>query len=164
MFEISLKGKTALITGGARGIGAEICRRMAEAGADVIVNYYDCDADREALSKLIPDLKAFGVRALACMADVSKENEVVAMMNEAEKFGGADILVHNAGITPVAKIEEMTTETWRKTLGVILDGAFFTIRAALPRMIKNGYGSIIMITTNCTVNGGGGSAAYPAAK
>ncbi len=164
MFEISLKGKTALISGGARGIGAEICKKMAEAGANVVVNYYDCDPDREALKTLIPYLESKGVKVLACMADVSKEEEVNAMMAEAANFGGVDIVVHNAGITPVAKIEEMSTATWRRAMGVILDGAFFLTRAALPHMLEQGKGSFIMVTTNCTVNGGGGSAAYPAAK
>lgn len=164
MFEISLKGKTALVTGGARGIGAQICKSMAQAGARIIVNYYDCDPDREALKELVPYLESFGVDVLTCMADVSKEDEVNAMMKAADEFGGVDILVHNAGITPVAKIEEMSTEVWRRAMGVILDGAFFLTRAALPNMLKKGRGNFIMVTTNCTVNGGGGSAAYPAAK
>ncbi len=164
MFEISLKGKTALVTGGARGIGAQICKQMAKAGARIIVNYYNCDADREALKTLVPLLEENGVEVLTCMADVANEDEVNAMMKEAEKFGGVDVLVHNAGITPVAKIEEMSTEVWRRAMGVILDGAFFLTRGALPHMLEQGKGNFIMVTTNCTVNGGGGSAAYPAAK
>ncbi len=165
MFEISLSGKTALVTGGARGIGAEVCKKMAAAGANIVVNYYDCEPDREALKELIPYLESLGVKAIACKADVSKEDEVNAMVAEAEKvFGGVDILVSNAGITPVAKIEEMSTDVWRRVMGVILDGAFFATRAVLPYMLKKGSGKIVMVTSNCAVNGGGGSAAYPAAK
>ena len=165
MFEISLKGKTALVTGGARGIGAEVCKKMAEAGANIVVNYYDCEPDREALKELIPYLESKGVKAIASMADVSKEDQVNKMVKEAEEaFGGVDILVSNAGITPVAKIEEMSTEVWHRVLGVILDGAFYATRAVLPYMLKKGSGKIVMVTSNCAVNGGGGSAAYPAAK
>ena len=165
MFEISLKGKTALVTGGARGIGAEICRSMAKAGANVVINYYNCKADLDALPKLISQIEAYGVSALAVCADVSKEDEVNEMVKKANDcFGGVDILVNNAGITIVAKLHEMTTAQWKTMTGVILDGAFYATRAVLPYMIEKKNGSIIMVTTNCTVNGGGGSPAYPAAK
>lgn len=164
-YEISLKGKTALITGSARGIGAEIARQMAIAGANIVINYIDIPADKEALPALEAEIKSYGVDVLSVCADVSDENQVNAMVDAAnKKFGGVDILVNNAGITIVSKIEEMTTAQWRKMMGVILDGAFFATRAVLPYMLSKKSGNIIMVTTNCTVNGGGGSVAYPAAK
>ena len=165
LFEISLKGKTALVTGGARGIGAEICRSMAKAGADIVINYYNCKADIDALPKLTSEIESYGVSALAICADVSKEDEVNEMVKKANDcFGGVDILVNNAGITITAKLHEMTTEQWKTMTPQNLDGAFYTTRAVLPYMLEKNSGSIIMVTTNCTVNGGGGSPAYPAAK
>lgn len=164
-FEISLKGKTALVTGGARGIGAEICRQMAASGANIVINYYNCESDNKAVLELEPQLCSLGVDVLSYCADVSNEDEVNAMVEAAgRKFGGVDILVNNAGITISAKFHEMSTKTWKTMMGVILDGAFYATRAVLPYMLEKGKGSIIMVTTNCTVNGGGGSAAYPAAK
>ena len=165
MFEISLKGKTALITGSARGIGAEIARQFAKAGANIVVNYIDIPADQEAWPKLVDELKAEGVDAIAVCADVSNEEQVNAMVAKAnEHFGGVDILVHNAGITPVCKLEEMPTSLWKKCLGIMLDGAFYCTRAVLPYMLSKKCGKILMISSNCAVNGGGGSVGYPAAK
>jgi len=164
-FEISLKGKVALVTGGARGIGAEICRQMAIAGADVVINYYHSDIDRDAAAALEAELLGYGISVLRCEADVSKEQEVKDMINCAiEKFGRIDILVNNAGILISSKFEELSYEAWNRVLDVILNGAYLVTRYTVPKMLENNYGSIIMITTNCTINGGGGSAAYPAAK
>ncbi len=165
MFEISLKGQTALITGSARGIGAEIARQMAKAGANIVINYVPFPADLEAYPALLEELKGYGVDAIACEADVSNEDQVKAMVATAnEKFGGVDILVNNAGITPVSSIEDMPTAMWRKTMGVMADGPFYCTREVLPYMLSKKCGKILMITTNCTVNGGGGSVGYPAAK
>jgi len=164
-FEISLKGKVALVTGGARGIGAEVCRQMAIAGADIIINYYHSDIDRDAAAALEAELLSYGVSVLRCEADVSKEQEVKYMINCAiQKFGKIDILVNNAGILVSSKFEELSYETWGRMLDVILNGAFLVTRYTVPKMLENNNGSIVMITTNCTINGGGGSAAYPAAK
>jgi 3-oxoacyl-[acyl-carrier protein] reductase len=79
-------------------------------------------------------------------------------------FGSIDIVVNNAGILESSPFDELGTDTWNHILGVILQGAFYVTRPAVPYMLKKNSGSIIMITTNCTINGGGGSAAYPAAK
>lgn len=164
-FEISLNGRVALVTGGARGIGAEICRQMAIAGADIIINYYHSDIDRNAAAKLKDELEAYGVSVLDCEADVSKETEVKEMLGRAiDKFGRIDILVNNAGILIPSKFEEMSFDTWGKIIDVILNGAFLVTRYTVPHMLANKCGSIIMVTTNCTINGGGGSAAYPASK
>ena len=164
-FELSVKGKTALVTGGARGIGAEICRALAQAGANIVINYYNSPADIEALPALEAEINAYGGKALSICADVANEAEVNKMFQLAEeKLNGVDILVNNAGITITSKLHEMTTQQWKTMNGVILDGAFYTTRAALPHMLRKKEGVIIMVTTNCTVNGGGGSAAYPAAK
>ena len=164
-FEISIDGKIALVTGGARGIGAEVCRQMAIAGANIVINYYHIDKDRIAARKLENELKNYGVDVLLCEADVSQEEEVEKMISTViERFGRLDILVNNAGLTLPSKFEEMSYETWKQVLDVILNGTYFVTRHTIPFMLKNKYGNIIMITTNCTINGGGGGANYPAAK
>jgi 3-oxoacyl-[acyl-carrier protein] reductase len=162
---ISLEGKVALVTGGARGIGAEICRQFAVAGADVIINYSHSDRGRGAANKLEKELTELGARVLQCEADVSSEQEVSAMVDQAiARFGHIDILVNNAGICPSSKFEEMSYQEWRDGLDVILNGAFLVTRSVIPHMLKNNRGSIIMISSNATLNGGGGGAHYPAAK
>jgi len=161
-FEISLSGKNALVTGGARGIGAEICRRLAKAGADVAINYYHSDADRAAAGSLAGEIEAMGRRALLCECDVSKEDEVAEMTERlAGEFGSLEIVVNNAGILISKPMEELSYREWRAVTGVILDGAFLVSRYALPLMSG---GAFVMISSNCAINGGGGSAAYPAAK
>lgn len=154
---ISLEGKVALVTGGARGIGAEICRQFAVAGADVIINYSHSDRGRGAANKLEKELTELGARVLQCEADVSSEQEVSAMVDQAiARFGHIDILVNNAGICPSSKFEEMSYQEWRDGLDVILNGAFLVTRSVIPHMLKNNRGSIIMISSNATLNGGGG--------
>ncbi len=162
-FEISLEGKTALVTGGARGIGAEICRKMAAAGADVAINYYHSDIDRRAAATLASELRELGARVLLCECDVSREDEVCAMLRAVTaEFGGVDIVVNNAGILISKGLDALTLEQWRAVTGVILDGAFLVSRYALP--VMRAGGAFVMISSNCAINGGGGSAAYPAAK
>lgn len=164
-FEISLDGRVALVTGGARGIGAEICRQMAAAGADIVLNYYHSDVDRNAASELEDELSEYGVSVLKCEADISNEQEVGDMLRDAvDSFGKVDILVNNAGILVSSKFEELEFKTWSRMIDVIMNGTFLVTRHTVPIMLKEGHGSIVMISTNCTINGGGGSAAYPAAK
>lgn len=164
-FFISLEGKVALVTGGARGIGAETCRQLAVAGANVIINYSHSGRGRQAANKLENELVELGVQVMQCEADVSNEQEVIAMVEQAiARFGHIDILVNNAGICATAKFEEMTYRQWQDSLDVILNGAFFVTRSVIPFMLKNNRGSIIMISSNATLNGGGGGAHYPAAK
>lgn len=164
-YTISLKGKKALVTGGARGIGSEICRQFAISGADIAINYYHSEADRQAAASLKKSIEEFGQSALLCEADVSNETEVHSMIKDiTNHFGSIDIVVNNAGILFSSPFDELDNDKWNRVLAVILQGSFYVTRAAIPYMLKKGSGSIIMITTNCTVNGGGGSAAYPAAK
>jgi 3-oxoacyl-[acyl-carrier protein] reductase len=165
-YEISLAGKVALVTGGARGIGAEICRQLAAAGASVCINYYPSEQDRVPAHALREELEADGkTQTLLCEADVSSQAAVTDMASQIEsKFGHLDIVVNNAGILITSPFEQLAFDQWQKMIQVILNGAFFVCQAAIPMMLRQNSGSIIMISTNCTINGGGGSAAYPAAK
>ncbi len=164
-FVIDLSGKTALVTGGCRGIGGEISRQLATAGADIIMNYYHSDVDREAAAILAAELEAGGSRVLLAEADVSSMSEVEIMVeNAVREFGHIDILVNNAAISTSAKFHEMSFEVWKQMQDVVLNGAFFVTKNVISHMLRQGSGSIVMITTNCTINGGGGGAHYPAAK
>ncbi len=162
-FEISLSGKGVLVTGGARGIGAEICRKMALAGADIAINYYHSDIDRAAAAALATELQQMGSKVLLCECDISKEEEVIAMTEDIKAaWGSLDIVVNNAGILMSRTLEEITYKEWRAITGVIMDGAFLVSKYAIPMMREGG--SVIMISSNCAINGGGSSVAYPAAK
>ena len=164
-FEISLKGKVALVTGGAKGIGAEICRQMAIAGADIVINHHHIDSDRMAAGNLEQELTGYGIEVLKCEADVSKEPEVKEMMgNIVGKFGQIDILVNNAAILMPSKFEEMSYEKWKAVLDVNLNGVFLVTRYTIPYMLDHNQGSIIMISSGTTINGGGGGVNYPASK
>jgi NAD(P)-dependent dehydrogenase (short-subunit alcohol dehydrogenase family) len=164
-WNLSLEGKVALVTGGARGIGAETCRQLASAGADIIINHSHSSRGRIAAGKLEKELAELGVGIMLWEADVSKEQEVIHMVAQAiARFGHIDILVNNAGVCATAKFEEMTYQQWQAGLDVILNGTFLVTRYVIPHMLARHEGSIIMITSNATINGGGGGAHYPAAK
>lgn len=164
-FNISLKGKVALVTGGARGIGAECNRKLARAGADIIINHHHTDIDRIAADLLEQELLGLGVSVLKCEADISKEDEVMRMVNDGiEKYGKIDILVHNAAIVIPSKFEEMEYGTWKLMMDVILNGAFLVTRHTIPHMLSRSEGNIVMISSNAVLNGGGANAAYPSAK
>ncbi|HBP37554.1 MAG TPA: beta-ketoacyl-ACP reductase, partial [Clostridiales bacterium] len=160
------KGKVALVTGGARGIGAEVCRQLAAAEAAVCVNYYPSDIDRNAAKALEAEITAREkTPVMLYEADVSDHQAVSGMVAAIDaRFGRLDIVVNNAGILISSPFEKLQDDQWQKMIHVILDGAFYVCSSAVPLMLRQNSGSIIMITTNCTINGGGGSAAYPAAK
>jgi 3-oxoacyl-[acyl-carrier protein] reductase len=178
-----LKGKTALITGAARGIGAQIARRFSEEGANVIINDLSLDAAR-----LMAD--QIGGSALAC--DVSDPQAVDAMFEQVgRQFENLDILVNNAGISglegdsaaherlletysensdePELPILSVTNEAWLKVLAVHLNGTFFCSRAALRIMMRDsdrivGSTNIINMGSIMGTAGGAGAIAYCSAK
>jgi 3-hydroxybutyrate dehydrogenase len=137
-----LKGKTALVTGSTSGIGLAIARAMAADGANVVINGF---GDKAAIEKERAGLEAdFGVKAIYSPADMSKPGEIADMIATAEKtFGALDVLVNNAGIQYVAKIEDFPPEKWDAIIAINLSAAFHAIRAALPGMKKRRWGRII---------------------
>jgi meso-butanediol dehydrogenase / (S,S)-butanediol dehydrogenase / diacetyl reductase len=137
-----LDGKVALITGGARGIGAAIAKRFVEDGAKIVIS----DIRKDLLDEVVKSLKP-GM-AFACAGDVTKFEDVQKMVAETVKFGGKiDILVNNAGIDPGGTILDIDIELWKKILDVNLNGPFYCMRAAIPEMIKQGGGSIVNIAS-----------------
>lgn len=141
----SLKGKKAAVTGGARGIGFEVCRGLAEAGADVALLYTQSkDADEKAAEIA----KATGVTVKAYKADVrSKENIDQTLQQVAEDFGRLDICVANAGIASHYDSLEYTQEQWSDIVQVNLDGAMYTAQAAGRIFKSQGPGACRMIFT-----------------
>ncbi|MFI9769560.1 SDR family oxidoreductase [Streptomyces sp. NPDC052415] len=131
-----LQGQKALVTGANSGIGKATAIGLGRAGADVVVNYV---AGREAAEEVAEEIASFGVRSAAYEADVSKEEQVVAMMDRmVEEFGTIDILVANAGLQRDARLTEMTLAQWQKVLDVNLTGQFLCAREATKEFRRRG--------------------------
>jgi len=132
-----LQGQAALVTGAATGIGRACAMALAEAGADVAVNYLD---QPEKANEVVSEIsRRFGVRSMALQADVSRESEVDRMVAETvEAQGRLDILVSNAGIQADATFAEMTLKQWQKVIDVNLTGAFLCARAAVREFLRHG--------------------------
>jgi meso-butanediol dehydrogenase/(S,S)-butanediol dehydrogenase/diacetyl reductase len=139
---MSLKGKVAVITGAGTGIGAAIARRFVADGAKVCIT----GRRRELLEKLKASLPAGS--AVVCAGDVSIFDDASRMVTTAVNFGGRlDVLVNNAGIDPPGSIVEVEPELWKKVIDTNLTGPFFTMKAAIPRIIQGGGGSVINIAS-----------------
>ena len=157
-----LKGKTALVTGGGRGIGKAIALKLAEYGADVAVNYSGSKAAAEETAEVI---RAMGRRAVIIQADVSKEEECVRMFQEMEAaLGGIDILVNNAGITRDNLAVRMSEQEFEEVIDTNLTGAFFCAKIAGKSMMKAKKGRMINISSISGVRGNAGQINYCAAK
>ncbi len=136
-----LEGRTALVTGGARGIGRATCVRLAQEGARVAINYASNETAAREAQRLV---EAEGAEALTVQADVSDPAAVAAMVAKAERgLGPVDLLVTCAGIAPTETRGEVTFETWRRVMAVNLDGTFLSIMALKDGMIARGFGRIV---------------------
>lgn len=156
----SLSGKRAFVTGGSRGIGAAIARRLAEDGADVAISS-DRAADRA--DEVVAAIRASGGTGAAVRMGASDAGSIEAAVNgAADALGGLDILVNNAGIWRAGPIDEMTLEDIDEALAVNLRGVILATRAALPRMADEGR--IILTGSNLGGRAGAGTAVYSAAK
>jgi 3-hydroxybutyrate dehydrogenase len=157
-----LKGKVAVVTGSTSGIGLGIARALASAGADILLNGFGA---REQVDALRNDLIGSGVKAVYNPADVSKVDEIEAMIAFATReLGRVDILVNNAGIQHTAPVEEFPVERWDAIIAINLSAAFHATRAALPQMKARGWGRIINISSVHGLVASPNKAAYVAAK
>ena len=137
---MQLQNKVAVITGAASGIGKEIARTFAQAGATVVIADYNVTAAQEAAK----ELGSSGPRTLAVAMDVTSESDVESGIAEViAAYGRIDVLVSNAGIQIVAPLDQLAYGDWKRLLAIHLDGAFLTTRAALRHMYRQGSGSII---------------------
>ncbi|GAA4229983.1 3-hydroxybutyrate dehydrogenase [Sagittula sp. NFXS13] len=156
---MSLKGKTAIITGSNSGIGLGVAHEMAKAGADIVINSFSDTEDDHALAKSIAD--EHGVTCRYIQADMSKPDQCRALI---EKAGACDILVNNAGIQHVAPIEEFPQEKWDAIIAINMSSAFHTTAAALPMMRKAGWGRVVNIASAHGLTASPYKVAYVAAK
>ena len=159
---MNLTGKTALVTGGGRGIGRAICLELARLGAAVAVNYSGSEAAAAETAKLI---EATGGRAVTVRANVADFSECEAMFEAVTAaLGAPDILVNNAGITRDNLIPRMTAEDFADVLGVNLSGAFHCTKLAVRPMMKARWGRIVNIASAVGLTGNAGQANYSASK
>ena len=157
-----LEGRTALVTGGGRGIGRGIVLEFAREGADVAINYR---RDRDAAERTADEVRALGRRAVALQADVSDRDAVEGMVARAVEFlGRLDVAVANSGVAArFAPVAETDPAEWRRVLATDLDGAFWTARAVVPHVVAQ-KGVILFVSSIGADMAGMGGAPYHVAK
>jgi 3-oxoacyl-[acyl-carrier protein] reductase len=159
---LSLRGRVALVTGGARGIGRACALRLAEAGADVAVNYLHTSASASEVAEAVA---RFGGRGLTLRADVSQPAEAEALVRAVwEQLGGLDILICNAGIWEGAPVEAMDEALWDRVIDINLKGTWAVCRAAMPSLQQGGWGRVVIISSTAGQRGEALYANYAAAK
>jgi 3-oxoacyl-[acyl-carrier protein] reductase len=158
---MSLKGKVALVTGGAQGIGKAIAVRLAQEEADVVVADINIDLAQTALM----EMKSWGTAAVAFKTDVSDSSQVEELIKKVvERFSTLDILINNAGITKDALLIRTAEEDWDQVMKVNLKGAFNLTKSAAKVMIKQKSGKIVNISSVIGLMGNVGQASYAASK
>ena len=158
-----LKGKTAIVTGSTSGIGLAYAKALAAEGASVVINGF---GDEGAIEKERAALEAAsGAKALYDAADMTKPDQIAAMVQRAhDELGGPDIVINNAGIQHVSKIEDFPIDKWDAIIAINLTSAFHVIRAAVPFMKEKKWGRIISTASAHSKVASPGKAAYVAAK
>lgn len=165
MIAIDLTMKVALVTGGSRGIGASITETFCRAGAYTFFTHTGVTERKKQVSDLISKIEKEGGAVREIVLDACDSSGTNACINEiVREKGRLDILVVNAGGYKRLPLEEVNDEVWQRTLNVNLSAPFFAIRAAVPHMVKQHYGRIILIGSSSAVDGGGGAIDYAAAK
>jgi 3-oxoacyl-[acyl-carrier protein] reductase len=157
-----MSGKTALVTGAGRGIGRATAIKLGAAGAKVAINY---NASQAQAQDVVAAITEAGGEAQAVKADVSKADEVDAMVNRLVKeWGKVDILVNNAGITRDNLMMRMSQDEWDAVIDTNLRSAYFCTKAVLRSMLRNRWGRIISLSSVVGLTGNAGQANYAAAK
>ena len=159
--QTSLTGKVALVTGGTRGIGAAICKQLADSGAKVVTNY----RDQATADQWLDECRAEGYDFKAYRVDVSDHGGCQTMIEQIEKeVGPIDIVVNNAGITKDVTLRKMTKEQWDAVMRVNLDGLYNITRYVVQGMMDRGWGRIINISSINGQKGQVGQTNYTASK
>ncbi|WP_132995384.1 3-oxoacyl-[acyl-carrier-protein] reductase [Sporanaerobacter acetigenes] len=160
--KLNLKGKTALITGGSRGIGRAIAIEFSKQGANVVITYINNEVNAK---EVIAEVEKSNVRGLAIKADVSNEkdiNDMIEIVNN--EFGSVDILVNNAGITKDNLLLRMKLEEWDDVISTNLRGAYLCTKAVARGMLKKKSGKIVNIASVVGISGNAGQGNYSASK
>src|SRR6059036_3088942 len=159
---MKLKGRTALVTGGSRGIGRAIALALGEEGADVAINYVSSEP---AAKEVAEQIRKMGRHSVLAQADVGDYPDTFRMAQEVMKeFGHLDILVNNAGINSDKTFVKMANASWRKVLAINLDGVFNCTKDFVDQMLAQGYGRVVNMTSVIGQIGNFGQANYAAAK
>lgn len=155
-------GKTAIVTGSSRGVGRATALRLAEGGANIVVNYLSSEEDAEEVVELC---RKKGVGAVSVQGDVSKWMDARNIAARAiETFGGIDLLVCNAGVWEGSPIEEMSEEVWNKVLNTNLKSAWAMSKACVPAIKKSGTGAIVLVSSTAGQRGEANYTNYAASK
>ena len=158
----NLRGRTALVTGGSRGIGAAISKALAEAGAAVAINYRERD---DAAKQLADILRKTGVHAITVQADVSQTDAVAKMVQIVKsELGAIDILINNAGIAITRGIDDLSEADFDRTISVNLKSVFLCTQAILPMMRAKKWGRIVNISSGAARGAGSIGPHYNASK
>ena len=158
-------GKTVLVTGGARGIGAAVSKLFSDAGASVMIDYLSVERDIIGLKELEIILKKGGGKFATFPGDITSIEDMKQLCEKTVKlFGSLDVLVNCAGFTIPSSIEQLTPDIWRKVVEVNLSGAFYVTHLASKYMISQKNGRIIYIGSAGSITGGGGSSSYSSSK
>lgn len=155
--------RTALVTGGSRGIGRAICRRLAKDGNNIVFNYR---SGEDAANETIKLCEEYGVKVLGIRADIADPAECDMLIEKAAEFGGGhiDILVNNAGITRDGLTGRMKNEDFDAVIDVNLKGTFYMMRGVSRLMLRNKYGRIVSLSSVVGVMGNAGQINYAASK
>jgi acetoacetyl-CoA reductase/3-oxoacyl-[acyl-carrier protein] reductase len=157
-----LKGRKALITGGARGIGRSIVKALANEGAQILINYHSSDAEAKALAAEVSDAGHPAILFKGNVGERATWNAMLAKVNDT--WGRLDILVNNAGITQDKSLRKMTDQDWLTVLNTNLNACYYGVSAVMPLMIEQKYGRIINISSFVGQAGNFGQANYAASK
>lgn len=155
-------GKTAIVTGGSRGIGRAVCLELARGGANIVLCYAGNDG---AARKMLSDCESMGVKGIALRCNVSDAAQVTALVETAvERFGRVDILVNNAGITRDNLVMRMSEEDFDAVIAANLKGTFLCMKAVSRLMLKQRYGRIVNLSSVVGLHGNAGQVNYAASK
>jgi 3-oxoacyl-[acyl-carrier protein] reductase len=159
---MKLEGKNAVVTGGGRGVGRQICLDFAKEGANVVVNYA---ANSKAADEVVSMVQAMGRKAVAVKADVGQEADAQRLIESCvENFGSVHILVNNAGISKPSMLHKMSVELWDEVVNIQMRGPWLTTKAAYKYFSEQKYGRIINVTSVAGMVGTIGQIQYAAAK
>ena len=162
---INFEGKTVIVTGGSRGIGAAISLLFASSRANVMIDYLPIERDIEGLKQVEHEILQIGGSVDSFSGNIASSVDMNKLCARTlERFGSLDILVNSAGYTKPVPVQDLTPDLWKEGIDVNLNGAFYVSQAASRYMLEKGSGRIIFIGSAGSITGGGGSVAYSASK